>query len=62
VEDAEDPIGTDFEQAYAPRAQFDPTGGAFSTWLFRIEHNELVGHYRKTRVARIGKMEKEAAL
>ena len=47
VEDAEDLISAIFEQAYAHRAQFDPTRGAFSTWLFRIAHNELVSYYRK---------------
>lgn len=47
VEDAEDLIGTVFEQAFAHRAQFDPGRGAFSTWLFRIAHNELVSYYRK---------------
>jgi RNA polymerase sigma-70 factor (ECF subfamily) len=47
AEDAEDLIGTVFEQAYARRAQFDPGRGAFSTWLFRIAHNELVSYYRR---------------
>lgn len=47
VEDAEDLMGTVFEQAYAHRVQFDPGRGAFSTWLFRIAHNELVSYYRK---------------
>ena len=47
VEDAEDLINIIFEQAYKGRAQFDPTRGAFSTWLFRIAHNELVSYYRK---------------
>lgn len=47
VEDAKDLIGTVFEQAYKSRTQFDPTRGAFSTWLFRIAHNELVSYYRK---------------
>lgn len=47
AEDAEDLIGTVFEQAFAHRAQFDPGRGAFSTWLFRIAHNELVSYYRK---------------
>jgi RNA polymerase sigma factor (sigma-70 family) len=45
-EDAEDLIGTIFEQAYTHRQQFDPTKGAFSAWLFRIAHNALVDHYR----------------
>lgn len=47
VEDAEDLIGAVFELAYLRRAQFDPTRGAFSTWLFRIAHNELVTFYRQ---------------
>jgi RNA polymerase sigma-70 factor (ECF subfamily) len=47
VEDAEDLIGAVFEQAYAHRSQFDPGRGAFSTWLFRIAHNELVSYYRR---------------
>ena len=45
-QDAEDLIGTVFEQAYTYREQFQPTKGAFSTWLFRIAHNALVDHYR----------------
>lgn len=48
-EDAEDLIGIIFEQAFKNRAQFDPTRGAFSAWLFRIAHNELVSHYRKQK-------------
>jgi RNA polymerase sigma-70 factor (ECF subfamily) len=47
IEDAEDLMGTIFEKAYAGRNQYDPAKGAFSTWLFRIAHNELVNHYRK---------------
>jgi RNA polymerase sigma-70 factor (ECF subfamily) len=46
VEDAEDLIGTVFEQAYKHQAQYDPTKGAFSTWLFRIAHNALIDFYR----------------
>ena len=49
VEDAEDLISTVFEQAYAHRYQFDPGRGAFSTWLFRIAHNVLVSHYRRSQ-------------
>ena len=45
-QDAEDLIGTVFERAYTRRAQFNPTKGTFSTWLFRIAHNTLVDHYR----------------
>lgn len=48
VEDTEDLINTVFEQAYKARTQFDPARGAFSTWLFRIAHNELVSYYRKS--------------
>lgn len=47
LEDAEDLIGTIFEQAYAHRDQYDPARGAFSTWLFRIAHNVLVSYYRR---------------
>lgn len=47
VEDAEDLISVVFEQAYTHRDQFDPSKGAFSTWLFRIAHNTLVSYYRK---------------
>lgn len=47
MEDTEDLISTIFERAYKHRTQFDPTRGAFSTWLFRIAHNELVSYYRK---------------
>jgi RNA polymerase sigma-70 factor (ECF subfamily) len=46
IEDAEDLIGTVFEQAYKRRAQYDPAKGAFSTWLFRIAHNALIDFYR----------------
>lgn len=45
-EDAEDLISIIFERAYTHRAQFNPTKGTFSTWLFRIAHNALVDHYR----------------
>lgn len=45
-EDAEDLISTVFEKAYTHREQFDPTKGAFSTWLFRIAHNALANYYR----------------
>lgn len=51
-EDAEDLISAVFEQAYTRREQFDPTKGAFSSWLFRIAHNALVDHYR-TRERRL---------
>jgi RNA polymerase sigma-70 factor (ECF subfamily) len=58
TQDVEDLVSTIFEQAYSHRHQFDPNKGAFSTWLFRIAHNELVSYYRKhkrrsTRVADI---------
>lgn len=46
IEDAEDLIGVVFERAYAHRADFDSTKGAFSTWLFRIAHNTLANYYR----------------
>ncbi|MEW5960787.1 MAG: sigma-70 family RNA polymerase sigma factor, partial [Chloroflexota bacterium] len=46
IEDAEDLISAIFEQAFRHRTQFDPTRGVFSTWLFRIAHNELVSYYR----------------
>jgi RNA polymerase sigma-70 factor (ECF subfamily) len=45
-EDAEDLIGTVFEKAYTHRERFDADKGAFSTWLFRIAHNELANYYR----------------
>jgi RNA polymerase sigma-70 factor (ECF subfamily) len=45
-EDAEDLIGTVFEKAYTYRDRFDAAKGAFSTWLFRIAHNELANYYR----------------
>jgi RNA polymerase sigma-70 factor (ECF subfamily) len=44
--DAEDLISAVFEKAYTHRMQFDPTKGAFSTWLFRIAHNMLANYYR----------------
>jgi RNA polymerase sigma-70 factor (ECF subfamily) len=47
TQDVEDLVSTIFEQAYSHRHQFDPNKGAFSTWLFRIAHNELVNYYRK---------------
>ena len=46
TEDAEDLISIVFEKAYTCRAQFDATKGAFSTWVFRIAHNELANYYR----------------
>jgi RNA polymerase sigma-70 factor (ECF subfamily) len=49
LEDAEDLIGTIFEQAYTHRDRFDPARGAFSTWLFRIARNELVSDYRRRK-------------
>jgi len=49
VEDAEDLIGTIFEQAFKHRKQFDSDRGTFSAWLFRIAHNELVSHYRRQK-------------
>jgi len=49
VEDVEDLMGTIFEKAYTHRNQYDPAKGAFSTWLFRIAHNELVNYYRKRK-------------
>jgi RNA polymerase sigma factor (sigma-70 family) len=45
-EDAEDLIGIVFEKAYTYRDRFDAAKGAFSTWLFRIAHNELANYYR----------------
>ncbi|MFC1974775.1 RNA polymerase sigma factor [Chloroflexota bacterium] len=45
-EDAEDLIGIVFEKAYTYRERFDADKGAFSTWLFRIAHNELANYYR----------------
>ena len=49
VDDAEDLAGTIFERAFKNRKQFDADRGTFSTWLFRIAHNELVSHYRKRK-------------
>lgn len=45
-DDAEDLIGIVFEKAYTYRDRFDAAKGAFSTWLFRIAHNELANYYR----------------
>jgi len=45
-EDAEDLLAVVFEKAYVKRGQFDPAKGAFSTWVFRIAHNELANYYR----------------
>ena len=45
-DDVEDLISRVFEKAFTHRAQYDPTKGAFSTWLFRIAHNELANFYR----------------
>ena len=52
-EDTEDLIGVIFEKAYTHRARFDAAKGAFSTWIFRIAHNELANYYR-TRQRRSG--------
>ncbi|MBN1991832.1 MAG: sigma-70 family RNA polymerase sigma factor [Anaerolineae bacterium] len=46
LEDAEDLLGVVFEKAYTHREQFEAQKGAFSTWLFRIAHNELANYYR----------------
>jgi RNA polymerase sigma-70 factor (ECF subfamily) len=45
-EDVEDLISLIFEKAFTHRAKYDPAKGAFSTWLFRIAHNELSNFYR----------------
>jgi RNA polymerase sigma-70 factor (ECF subfamily) len=45
-EDAEDLISLVLEKAFTHRAKYDPDKGAFSTWLFRIAHNELSNFYR----------------
>jgi RNA polymerase sigma-70 factor (ECF subfamily) len=47
IDDAEDLVSTIFEQAFKNRKKFDSSRGTFSTWLFRIAHNELVSHHRK---------------
>jgi len=45
-DDVEDLISLVFEKAFTHRRQYDPAKGAFSTWLFRIAHNELANFYR----------------
>jgi RNA polymerase sigma-70 factor (ECF subfamily) len=59
-EDVEDLISLVFEKAYTHRQQYDPAKGAFSTWLFRIAHNELANFYRARE--RRSKWETSAAL
>ena len=49
VEDAEDLIGTVFEQAFKKKAQFNPDRGTFAAWLFGIARNELVSHHRRQK-------------
>lgn len=48
-ETAEDLTADVFTKAFAKIASFDPEGGSFSAWIYRIAHNRLVDHYRAFR-------------
>ena len=47
-DDAEDVLQEVFIKAYKNLHDFDP-GLKFSSWLYRIAHNETVSHFRKTK-------------
>lgn len=48
-ETAEDLTSDVFTKAWAKINSFDPEGGSFSAWLYRIAHNRLIDHYRAFR-------------
>jgi DNA-directed RNA polymerase specialized sigma24 family protein len=45
--DAEDAAHEAFAKAFVRLAGFDDRGDAFSPWLFRIAHNEVVDRHRR---------------
>lgn len=44
-ETAEDLTAATFERAFSQGDKYDPTKGAFVTWLFRIGRNLVLNHY-----------------
>ena len=47
-ETAEDITAVAFERAFSHSNSYDPTKGAFATWLFRIARNLVLNHYAAT--------------
>ena len=43
---ADELVSNTFFKMYDHLRDYDPSKGAFSTWLFRIAHNELATYYR----------------
>jgi len=50
IEDAEDLLQEIFVKVYRNLYGFD-TSLKFSSWIYRISHNQVVSHWRKTRMA-----------
>ena len=48
--DAEDAANEAFAKAFVRLAGFDDRGDAFSPWLFRIAHNEVIDRHRRRAV------------
>ena len=48
VEDAEEVLQNAFINAYRKLNSFD-TSLSFSSWIYRIAHNEVINHYRKSK-------------
>jgi RNA polymerase sigma-70 factor (ECF subfamily) len=47
-ETAEDLTAVAFERAFRHSHRYDPSKGAFATWLFRIARNLVLNHYAAT--------------
>ena len=45
---AEDVTAAAFEKAYRNLAKFEPRGGGFGAWLFRIAANQMNDHHRRS--------------